>query len=355
MISMRVPYIIRSKCVELNGQGKSNREIFDEFFHIQFPDMCYETFRRRLCDWKKKPVDEETLKAGTYSGFYAHGATVQVDGEGNIRQAWIKQTANDVDWNEIVDILKDNIRPIRLEEHIQEKSEYMLEIPLFDMHFGVATKETYANVLQEIIDIIRSKYYDEINIIFGQDVLHNNDLRGHTAKGTPIDKVDFKKAFEDALDFYLTILTEAISHSSRVNMIYSKGNHDECTAWCLFKALEIAFPDVHFDDSFKPRKCISWKEIFIGIGHCEYTNKSEKLFQDFVFEFPKQFAKAKTREIHTGHLHRESLDEGVFVRRLASAVPTDNWSSDNGFIGAHKRFQIFEWTKNRLRSIYYVQ
>ena len=78
------------------------------------------------------------------------------------------------------------------------------------------------------------------------------------------------------------------------------------------------------------------------------------LFQNFVLDFPQEFAAAKVREIHSGHLHRESVDEGMMVRRLPSGVPTDEWSSNNGYVGAHKRFQIFEWAENRLKSTHYI-
>ena len=86
----------------------------------------------------------------------------------------------------------------------------------------------------------------------------------------------------------------------------------------------------------------------------EYTNKAADLFQDFVLDFPKEFADATVREIHTGHLHRESVDNGTMVRRLASGVPTDAWNSKNGFVGANKRFQLFEWEPGALAGIKYV-
>lgn len=304
-------------------------------------------------NWKNKQfADEKTLSAGTYPNFTPRAATVQVDANGNVVQAWIKER-HEIDWLHVRDMLgsgivKSDIQPSTL------SGDTMLEIPLFDMHFGVAAFETYREELSEILGIISDKQYDEINILFGQDVLHNNDMRGHTAKGTPIDKVDFAVAWTDAWKFFRLVIDTALAHTPKVNMRYSRGNHDECSAWCLFKALEAAYPQVSFDDSLAPRKCVFWRGCFIGFGHCEYTSKNALLFQNFVLDFPKEFAGAQVREIHSGHLHRESVDEGIMVRRLPSAVPTDKWSSDNGYTGAHKRFQLFEWAENRLKAIYYV-
>lgn len=332
----------------------TTREVFDNIFVPEYGNRwSYESFKRQMRNWKNKQfADEKTLTAGTYPNFSPHNATVQVDAKGNIVQAWIKEK-QEIDWLHVRDVLASGI----VQSDIQPSTlsgETMLEIPLFDMHFGIATFDTYKEELSEILGIISDKTYDEINILFGQDVLHNNDMRGHTAKGTPIEKIDFAEAWTGAWKFFRIVIDACLQHTAKVNLRYSKGNHDECSAWCLFKTLEAAYPQCSFDASIAPRKCVFWRGCFIGFGHCEYTSKNSLLFQNFVLDFPKEFADAKVREIHSGHLHRESVDDGIMVRRLPSAVPTDSWSSDNGYTGAHKRFQIFEWAENRLKAIYYV-
>ena len=332
----------------------SARQVYETIFEPECGPMAFESFRRRLREWKHKTfADEDLLASGTFPRFTAHDATVQVNSEGRITQVWVKQQKDMLDWIGIKQFLTSEMPKSDIEPSVVA-GETMLEIPLFDMHFGVATLETYRESLSELIGIIGGKQYEEVNILFGQDVLHNNDMRGHTAKGTEVQKVDFRQSWEDAWRFFRTVIDCALRHSSRVNLRYSKGNHDECAAWCLFKALEYYYPQCRFDDGMEPRKCVSWRGCFIGFGHCEYTNKSSLLFQNFVLDFPKEFADAKVREIHSGHLHRESVDEGIFVRRLPSGVPTDEWSSNNGYTGSHKRFQIFEWAPERLKAIYYI-
>lgn len=315
--------------------------------------MSYESFKRSMRSWKRKAyADEKYLAAGTLPQFVPHGATVQVNSQGEVTQVWVKEHA-DVDWLAIRDIITEGMSPSDIQPN-RVGGESMLEIPLFDMHFGVATFDYYRETLADILGIVCDKTYDEINILFGQDVLHNNDMRGHTAKGTDIEKINFPSAWGDAWRFFRALIDEAIKHSPRVNLYYSKGNHDECAAWCMFKALEAAYPQCSFDDSLAPRKCIFWKGCFIGFGHCEYAKQNAKLFQNFVLDFPREFADAKVREIHSGHLHRESIDDGMMVRRLPSGVPTDEWSSNHGYTGAHKRFIVFEWVENRLKANYYV-
>jgi hypothetical protein len=351
---LQIPYELKRRCVELSKTDTA-RHIYDTAFLPEHDGMGFETFRRKLQQWKKHTMaDDDTLNAGTYAGFATHDATVQVDGAGNIRQAWIKQSSGDVDWQEVISTIKEATRPIEVKPSADEPEKAMLEIPLFDMHFGIAKLSDYIETYGKIIREIQSKVWAEINIIIGQDLIHNNDMRGHTAKGTCIEQIDVPRAWADAKAFWSGVIESAVEHADKVNIMYSVGNHDECQAWAFTQMIKAMFPQTSVDDSLKPRKCISWEECFIGIGHCEYTNKAADLFQDFVLDFPAEFAGATVREIHTGHLHRESIDNGTMVRRLASGVPTDAWNSKNGFTGVNKRFQLFEWEPGALAGIKYV-
>lgn len=348
-----IEYSLKAKCVSLLDT-MSMRQIYEQVFRPEHDTMSYETFRHKLREWKRKALaDEKTLACGTYPMFTAHAATVQVDGEGRITQAWIKQQQETLDWLKIRNIVCKDATPSDIvPTTITGKT--MLELPLFDMHFGIADFDCYKESLSEIMGIISDRQYDEINILIGQDVLHNNDMRGHTAKGTEIERIDFVQAWADCWKFFRALIDVALKHSPHVCLRYSKGNHDECSAWCFFKALQAVYPQCACDDSLDARKCIYWRGCFIGYGHCEYTRNNYLLLQNFVTDFPKEFANSKVREIHAGHLHTEAQDCGIVVRRIPSAVPTDKWSSNNGFVGAHKRFQIFEWAENRLKTVHYV-
>ena len=350
---VEIPYELKRRCIEAR-ETMTTAEVYRQIFYPEHSYMSCESFRRALRKWKRKALaSDKTLEAGTYGGFTAHNATVQVNGRGEVVQAWIKQGIDDNEYEQLLEAIKENIKPIKIEQPKQTESS-MLEIPLFDMHFGVATIDDYVPLLAQILALIETKRWGEVNILIGQDLLHTNDLRGHTAKGTEIGTINFGGAWADAWRFWITIIDKAIGNAKEVKLRYSKGNHDECTSWCFVQALKARYPQLWVDDSFEPRRCITWNGVFIGYGHCEYTGSLSKIFQNFVLDFPKEFAEAEVREIHTGHLHSEGQDNGMMVRRLASGVPTDKWSKDNGYVGAHRRFQIFEWMPNRLKAIYYM-
>lgn len=346
---------VKQHCVEMFKRGKNSKNIYNEYFHAAHPEMGYETFRHHLKYWKRKQMaDTATQSAGTYPGFIAHGATVQVNGHGEMVQAWIKQHVDDGWYNELLENIRESTAP-RLIKRKEGKSEpQMLEIPLYDQHFPLYDHE---DTLTELLEIIQSKRWEEINIAIGQDMLHNDDMRGRTSSGRAIEKVDMVKAWNMARDFWFTVISACLEQGDTVKVLYSKGNHDESMSWAFVQMLKAMFPQVWFDDSMAQRKCISWRNCFIGITHGAYkkSNKND-LRGQFTIQFAEEFAKAKVREIHAGHLHNEDEQDiyGVMVRRLARKGTTDEWSDDEGFVGAHDRFMVFRWKPGRLAGIEYV-
>ncbi len=353
-----IPIEVKRKCIEMQKQGMTAREIYNQYYSLHY-DTKLTGFQSMLKRWKRKiKADDEILETGNLSyNFTPHATTVQIDKHGEIIQSWIKSRAEDSLYLELIDNIK-NLPPMEIEKTELEKAEdYMLEIPLYDLHFGIADLEHYRETLQEVIDIIKRRNYKEINIIIGQDLFHNDDFRGRTASGREIEKVNIRKAWNDAREFYYQIITKAKKHSQKVKVIYSKGNHDESMSWAFTQMIKAEFKDIEIDDEFKERKIIVFGDNFIGITHGEKGQaKSRKLNNMFVIEYPQEFAQAKVREVHAGHLHSERIiDEfGIMARRLSSGNISDEWHNEQGYVGAHKRFMLFEWSLKKLVAIYYV-
>ena len=351
-----IPYDVKRKCVDLSNKGKPYKEIYNE--HIKpYGSMSFRSFSRRMAEWKSKAVeDAKTLEAANLAYKFApHASTVQVNGKGEIIQAWIKQhTENRLE--ELLEAIKDNTPIAQIQPKAIKEADGMLEIPLFDMHWGIADIEYYQDTLEEILAIVASKRWDRIVIPVGQDLFHNDSIaKGITTKGTLIDKVDLKKAVYDAKTFYFNLIDKAIESANEVSVIYSPGNHDKTVGWLFVQMLKVRYGDI-VDDSTAERKAVWWNGCFIGITHGDkHTDNVNGLRGKFTMEFPTLFAMAKVREIHTGHLHREdSRDEyGVQVRRMSTGNKDDDWTTDEGY-KSQKRFMLFEWMPNRLKSIHYV-
>lgn len=248
-----------------------------------------------------------------------------------------------------------NIKPININiPKYKIKEKRLLEIPLFDQHFGISDYEYYKSTQTKIHHLIISKVWEEILFVIGSDMLHHNDHRNRTASGREIQHTDIIQAWEDARKFYEPLIEKSLKQCNKLKIIYKKGNHDESLSWSFVQMLKARFPQAEYDDEFEERKIHTFGKVFIGFTHGDKGKK--KLHNIFPVEFPKEWANAIVREIHTGHFHREDgIDEfGTMVRTLATKNKTDKWHKDNAYVGAHKRFMIFEYSESELESIHYV-
>lgn len=352
---MPVDLKMRRKCVAAYNAGMNTTQIYKEIFSPEYPEMSLAGLRRNLFNWRKREhLSDETLDRGTYEGFVPHGATVQVDAGGNLVQAWIKQSREFFPYEDLVEVIKQNVKPIDILPPDKTPEARMLEISLYDMHFPISD---HVESLWRLCEIIRVRFWEDIYIIIGQDMLHNDDMRGHTSSGRDIEKVDIPRAWNMARSFWSVVVETALQNSSHVHVIYSKGNHDESLSWCFVQWMKAAYPAIEVDDSLKNRKLIFWRGNFIGITHGSNKKSAPAdLRNQFTIQYPIEFASASIREIHAGHLHQEKESDisGVMVRRLSRNGIDDDWSEDEGLVGAAKRFMVFDWSPNWLSAIYYI-
>lgn len=355
-----IPIEVKKTCCQMKAEGKNNREIYYEYFVKNTDSPAnYNSFRSMLNRWiNKRYPDDTTLECGTYEGFVAHNATVQVSKSGEIIQAWIKQKVEDFNPEDFLEAIRENVEPFVYVPTETNMSTRMLEIPLFDMHWGVAFMDYYEPVLNEILDIITSKSWDRIVIPFGQDFFHNDSIiNGQTTKGTVIEKVDMIRAVKEGKTFMYALIDTAIQCANEVEIIYSAGNHDRSISWMFMQVLLERYGPSVVDDSLEYRKVITHGKNSIMITHGDSKQATAKnLAHIFPIAFAEEFANADVREVHAGHLHHESEADiyGVMVRRLSSGGKVDNWSNKEDFVGTHRRFMIFEWDQKKLKSIHYI-
>lgn len=256
--------------------------------------------------------------------------------------------------DDVIAAIKD-IKPFTIDiKPIVVAGKGLLEIPIFDAHFGISDYEYYKPSQDQIALKLMAGYWQEALFIIGQDLFHNDGFRGQTANGTQIETVDMAKAWNDALKFYSPLIAISLQRAKKVKIIYSKGNHCESISWAFVQMLKALFPQAAFDDGMEERKSHVYGSNFIGITHGDKARKN--LHNIFPIEFPVEWSQAKNREIHTGHYHIEDGKDvfGMMIRTLSTRNKTDKWHKDNGFVGGHKRFMLFEYSKEELESIHYV-
>ena len=352
-----IPIEIKKQCVERKSKGEPVRDTYKFFKASCDSTMNMESFRRKLNQWKKHSViSDDILFGASLSGNMkpTHG-TVQVDENGKVTRAWIRGDSNEYWQEQILEaISKVQPLPTVVERYEAIRFKSLLEIPLFDMHFGVADLEYYLDVQREVIEHIE-RGHEKIVFAIGSDLFHNNDHRGRTAKGTFIEGVDMCKAYDDALKFYIPLIESALSCSVDVEIVYIKGNHDESPSYFFCRHLKSLFPTVKFNLDFQEKKIVTWEEVFIGYTHGDKGKSAIPMV--FIAKYPMEWAKSKVKEIHTGHLHVESVKDsyGAKIRILPTANITDQWSEDNAYEMAAKEFQLFEYRPDRLKSVHTVK
>lgn len=360
LMNVYIPIDIKKTCCRMYAEGVTSRDIYNNYFVKETDSPAsFTSFRSMLCRWVRKQYpDDTTLECGTYEGFTAHNATVQVSKTGEIVQAWIKQRANDFDPEDFLTAIRESVEPFVYTPCSRSDASRMLEIPLFDMHWGVAFMDYYEPVLNEILDLITSRAWDKIVIPFGQDFFHNDSIiNGQTTKGTTIEKVDMMRAVKEGKSFVYKLIDTALGCANEVKVIYSAGNHDRSISWMFVQVLLERYGPSVVDDSLEYRKVVTYGKNSIMITHGDSKQATAKnLAHIFPIAFAEEFANANVREVHAGHLHHEAEADiyGVMVRRLSSGGKIDDWSNKEDFIGAHRRFMVFEWDQNKLKSIHYI-
>lgn len=359
-MSEYIPLKVKKECCRMKQEGFTTKEVYEKYYSKQISNpCCLNTFRGLINRWAKmKFPDDMTLECGTYEGFTAHNATVQVSRNGEIVQAWIKQKPNELDLDDLVEALKENVEPYEYIPVHDTMADRMLEIPLFDMHWGISFLEDYKTVLNDILDLIHLHHWDRIVIPVGQDLFHNDSIvNPTTTKGTMIDKVDMIRAVKEARQFITTIIDNALNNANKVQVLYTAGNHDRSVCWMFMQVLLERYGPYVVNDAMDYRKVFTYGDNAIMITHGNSKQATAKnLAHIFAISYPKEFGDATTREVHAGHLHHESEADiyGVMIRRLSSGTVVDDYTDREDFIGSHRRFMIFEWGRNGLRSIHYI-
>ena len=121
----------------------------------------------------------------------------------------------------------------------------------------------------------------------------------------------------------------------------------------LFRS-KARYPQALYDTEPDQWKVHVYGNNALGLTHGDKGRKD--LHNIFMANFPKEWGNAQNREVHSGHTHGEEVKDkfGTVVRTLATRNITDKWHYQNGYLGNHKRFQIFEWSRENLESINYV-
>ena len=276
--------------------------------------------------------------------------------EGGVKQLYaskitVRPSQTGFDMEAVAAALSD-VQPISVSP--PKRGKGLLEFGNVDMHLGNSTLTQYKKPLARMVEVIESREWAEVVIPVGSDLFHCDNFKNTTSNGTLQSSVAWPEAWADAAIFFSTLIESALEHGKRVYCYYIIGNHDESMAWAFCQYLAAKYPQVQFDLGIDERKVHVFGNVAIGMTHGDNRTRKD-LDRIFMAEF-HQFAGATTREVHAGHYHHEMSrdDYGVVVRALSTAARTDKWHREEGYVGACKRFMVFEFSTTDLEVIRYV-
>ncbi len=253
---------------------------------------------------------------------------------------------------------------------------HLLEICIFDLHFGLVThaisegndynirtaQEMFHDSIEDLLAKASGFPIGQILFPIGNDLLHfdrpanfTTGVGAVTAKGTVLaGEKEIRQVFRECR----SMLVDAIDRLVEIAPTYVvvvPGNHDQLAMFYLGDSLEAWYrnsDDVTVMNSLRPRKYVVYGDVLLGFTHGN-TEKHLDLPMIMAQEEPQGWANTKYREWHVGHYHKArttvhaELKEhiGVRIRQIPSITPNDTFHELHGYKGI-RTAEAYLWDVN---------
>jgi hypothetical protein len=367
---------------EFNRTSQNRATLTLESLTITTLEQALEVSNVDMTQWKVDRYTigswQVTLKMKRVVGKDAKGNPITEDYPKTVTmykiQVWLVKLHN-MEWVEAIrNLIKEVPKiktPKRIEPFIEENDRYLLEVALFDVHFGMLawdketphdydldiTEKLFLYAVQDLLN--KSAGYKPSRIIFpfGNDFLHIDDPTNLTPQNrNPLD-VDSRliKIYQKAK---LAVI-KAIDYCRQVapvDVVWIPGNHDPNVSYYLCDVISEVFADdehVTVDVGPKWRKFYPWGDSLLA-----FTHGVEEPLRDLpsiiATEEPQLWGNSKYREIHIGHKHRKQemrwvnvdTHAGTVVRMIPSIATEDAWHYRKGYIKGYHAAESYIWDKN---------
>jgi hypothetical protein len=254
---------------------------------------------------------------------------------------------------------------------VKVKKPHMLEVCLFDAHFGKLSwametgqnfdlkicERVYLNAARDLI--AKAGHYEIEKFVFpiGQDFFHINNQQNTTARGTPQD-VDGRlfKVFDTGCAAVIKAI-EYCRQVAPVEVPWVPGNHDTDTSGFMARYVAAWFAnakDVAVDTRPLSRKFVRYGANLVMMTHGDEENHRD-LPAIMAAEERAMWGESQYAEIHTGHFHKkkqvrfagaDQFGGGVVVRTIPSLSGTDAWHYRKGWNRSPRSAEAYLWGKD---------
>ena len=259
---------------------------------------------------------------------------------------------------DLLDYIKTRSVKVPKVNYKKSKDPICYEISLPDIHYGKITDEPMETIEKHYIKAIMDLHkkadgleIDRFLLPVGNDGLNSEGMSRATTKGTPQqDNMRWRESFRG----YWHLVSKAIDYLAQfapVDVIVIQGNHDFERMFYAGEVLDAIYKNnknVTIDNGLDSRKYYEYGINMIMFTHGD-KEKTQELPLLIATEQPAMWSRAKVREVHCGHRHKEMLNEymGTKVRFIPSICSNDAWHKTQGYVGTLRCGQAFIWNKNR--------
>ncbi len=314
--------------------------------------------------------------------------TTLKNGDGEAEQKWNiqvkvwfkrRQKLRDTFRDELLAQVRAISPPVKKKTRRRKKNGVLLEVDLFDPHFGklawqketgesydlkIATRR-YNRAMDELMDKAAPYNVERILYIIGNDYFHYDNIRGETTAGTQQDLDGrWQKMWITGRRLAIQNVLR-LSELAPVDVMIVHSNHDFENIFKLGDLLECYFDNnrnVRVFNAPTTRKYYRWGKCGIGFTHGN-NEKPADLPRIMLREKQKEWSHVDFLEWHMGHFHRKkqlhyiSAEElhGIVIRYLRSLSSTDAWHYSKGYVKNLKGAESFIWEKGSgLQGNYFV-
>jgi len=264
--------------------------------------------------------------------------------------------------------------PIKPMKYKKITDKHMLEVCLFDEHFGKLTwrreslqdqdlkiaEVMYRNAIEDLLNITQPFPIEKILFPFGHDYFHMNDATFTTPKSGHNLDVDGRlpKIFEVGATSVCKAIERCLEVAP-VHVILVRGNHDGDLSYFLATVLKAYFrndKNITVDTETLARKYYRYGNTLLGMCHMASRGlKPERLGAIMAKEAKADFALTTHHEWHVGHTHRASQYDfnplaeelGFRVRTLPALTATDKWHFEEGYVANYRAAEAYLWHKEK--------
>ena len=251
---------------------------------------------------------------------------------------------------DVVEQLLKDVPKVELKQKIHGRRNLVL--PLSDLHFPILTLDKAQEYLTDVVELIQ-KGYNTIVLESLGDIFHSNAMKSsQTIKGTQLEDVDMVSAIEYAKKFFGLIIEVALQYSNEVRIEFAEGNHS-AMEYMFLTYLEARYPQLRVNKHNKARVAYKLGNVGIMLTHGHMAKKKDYPML-FATEHKEVWASSSWLEIHQGHYHTMEAQNvsGVIHRQLGTIKPNDSYEEENGFTMNYKSTQAFEYSEDKLKTIY---